>query len=416
MASLRQNTWETDTWYGQYVAGDVEYGGEKQLWVWGASGEGALGLNDQSNRSSPTQLPAGPGTNAWTSFISGYTAGSATNANNADGNQTMFAIKNNTELWAWGMNERGEIPINTADSYSSPKQIPGSWDKVYQMKWGGAAINTLGELWIWGDNIKGQLGQAQKPSTVFGYSSPVQVPGSWSTLRPDNANAMLAFKTDGTLWGWGSGGFGSLAQNNQTQYSSPVQISGTDWSHFPKGGGYGVSPRVFKTDGSLWGWGSTSYGQLGQNTSPQGGTERFSSPVQIGSGAAWSTISNASGSSSGLMRKTNGELWVTGQNNIGQLGLNSTVRYSSPVQMGTDTNWSDNVFSNEICSGGVKTDGTMWLWGRGDAGSFGLNHRETIAPGQDYVSSPVQLPGSWPGVLGSSIAQGHFTTYFMKNL
>ena len=117
-----------------------------------------------------------------------------------------------------------------------------------------------------------------------------------------------------------------------------------------------------------------------------------------------------------MLRKSNGELWVQGSNNKGQLGQNNTIQRSSPVQLGTDTTWTDNVFSNGFMSGGVKTDGTMWIWGQGDNGSFGLNHRETIAPGVDYVSSPVQLPGSWPGVLNGSIAQGSYTTYFMKNL
>ena len=40
---------------------------------------------------------------------------------------------------------------------------------------------------------------------------------------------MAAIKTDGTLWGWGSNTYGRLGQNNTTKYSSPVQIPGTDW-------------------------------------------------------------------------------------------------------------------------------------------------------------------------------------------
>jgi len=401
----RTNTWTLDEWYDQAVAGTQgEYQGEKELWVWGGANEGKLGLNNQANISSPTQLPAGSGN--WTSIVSGYSSGPGTNAN-GNGNETMFAIKNSTELWGWGKNELGEIPISTDTSYSSPKQVPGSWDKVYMTKWGGAAINTDAELWIWGYNSNGTLGQNQKESTRFGYSSPVQIPGSWSDLLSTNT-VNLAFKTDGTLWGWGSGGKGNLAQNNRTTHSSPVQIPGT-WSHFGKGvGGWN---KVFKTDGTLWGWGSTSYGALGQNTSPGGGAESFSSPVQI-----LGTWSNVSGGTCSLLPKTNGELWVVGQNNMGQLGLNTVVRYSSPVQLGTDTNWTDNVFSNDVFSGGIKTDGSLWFWGFGDNGSFGLNYRETIGPGIDYVSSPVQLPGNWSGVLGNSIAQGNRVTYYLKNL
>ena len=38
--------------------------------------------------------------------------------------------------------------------------------------------------------------------------------------------------------------------------------------------------------------------------------------------------------------KTNGELWAWGQNDSGQLGQNNTTKRSSPVQVGSDTNWS----------------------------------------------------------------------------
>tara|TARA_Y100001963_G_scaffold109772_1_gene151810 strand:+ start:14 stop:1240 length:1227 start_codon:yes stop_codon:yes gene_type:complete len=402
----RTNTWTLDEWYDQAVAGTQgDYSGEKQLWVWGGSNSGRLGLNNQTNISSPTQLPAGSGN--WTNIVAGYSGGTGSNAND-NGNLSMFAIKDSTEAWGWGYNEYGNLGQNGRTNYSSPRQIPGSWSKVYMTKWGGAGINTDGELWMWGYNNQGTLGQNEKLSTRTGYSSPVQVPGTWNDLL-SNHNINLALKTDGTLWGWGSGGSGGLAQNNRTSYSSPVLIPGTDWSHFPKGvGGWN---RIFKTDGSLWGWGSTAYGELGQNTSPAGGTEQFSSPVQI-----VGTWGNVTGGTAALMPKTNGELWGVGQNNMGQLGLNTTVNYSSPIQIGTDTDWTNNVFSNDVMSGGIKTDGTFWMWGFGDNGSFGLNYRETIGPGIDYVSSPVQLPGSWPGVLGNSIAQGDRVTYYLKNL
>jgi alpha-tubulin suppressor-like RCC1 family protein len=408
----RTNTWTLDEWYDQSVAGTTGgYNGEKQLWVWGGENEGALGLNQPNvNISSPTQLPAGSGN--WKSLVHGFTNGYGGSINNTNGNQTMFAIKTDGTLWGWGKNEIGEIPISTNDSYSSPRQIPGTWSKAYQAQGGGAGFKTDGSLWFWGQNPSGQLGQEDTTNR----SSPIQIPGAWSSLRTGGDGSVLAFKTDGTLWGWGSGGFGNLAQNNQTQYSSPRQIPGTTWSHFGNNGGFGASSRVFKTDGTLWGWGSTSYGALGQNTGPGGGTERFSSPVQI-SGTTWSTTG---GGEVFIGRKSDGTLWGMGRNTNGQLGLNSRTLYSSPVQIGTNTDWSENIFSNDVCSGGVKTDGSLWFWGFYDNGQFGLNSRDSIGPGttdgDSGISSPVQLSGSWTGVVGESIAIGYRTSYFMKNV
>ena len=38
---------------------------------------------------------------------------------------------------------------------------------------------------------------------------------------------MGGIKTDGTLWLMGRNGYGKLGQNNVTAYSSPVQVPGT---------------------------------------------------------------------------------------------------------------------------------------------------------------------------------------------
>ena len=64
------------------------------------------------------------------------------------------------------------------------------------------------------------------------YSSPIQV-GSDTTwnLVFAGKSCTWAIKTDGTLWGWGENSGGNLCQNNRTNYSSPVQIgSNTDWN------------------------------------------------------------------------------------------------------------------------------------------------------------------------------------------
>jgi len=41
------------------------------------------------------------------------------------------------------------------------------------------------------------------------------------------------------LWTWGMNDQGNLGQNSNIQYSSPVQVPGTDWARLPNGH-YGV--------------------------------------------------------------------------------------------------------------------------------------------------------------------------------
>ena len=72
------------------------------------------------------------------------------------------------------------------------------------------------------------MGQNQPDGTLV--SSPVQVPGTnWVVGAIPNNKYVFAAKTDGTLWSWGYGAFGFLANNDRINYSSPIQIPGT-WS------------------------------------------------------------------------------------------------------------------------------------------------------------------------------------------
>ena len=54
-------------------------------------------------------------------------------------------------------------------------------------------------------------------------------PGTqWNSVNTGHFYA-LATKTNGTLWVWGNNQFGYLGQNNKADYSSPIQIPGTQW-------------------------------------------------------------------------------------------------------------------------------------------------------------------------------------------
>ena len=196
-----------------------------------------------------------------------------------------------------------------------------------------AAIKTDGTLWMWGNNANGQLAQGNKTQ----YSSPVQVPGTtWKQYSGGLWNQSFAIKTDGTLWSWGYGTYGGLAQNNTQSYSSPRQVgSDTNWAVVSQS--YYAVAMATKTDGTLWAWGSGAPGSLANNMSGPGG--RRSSPIQI-PGTNWGTTINdiVGGEYGNFARKTDGTLWAWGMNNAGKLGQNegpggNSGAYSSPVQI-----------------------------------------------------------------------------------
>tara|TARA_Y100001963_G_C6714774_1_gene416075 strand:+ start:34 stop:1218 length:1185 start_codon:yes stop_codon:yes gene_type:complete len=143
---------------------------------------------------------------------------------------------------------------------------------------------------------------------------------------------------------------------------------------------------------SLWAWGYNEYGSLGQ--SEASGIKR-DSPTQI-PGTDWTLVAGSgNGARHQLAIKTDGTLWAWGRNEHGQLGLGNKTYYSSPVQIpGTTWNY---VVVDWAFAAATKTDGTLWSWGRNNYGMLGHNNKT------DY-SSPKQIPGTTWGTTADKLA------------
>ena len=188
------------------------------------------------------------------------------------------------------------------------------------------------------------------------------------------------------FWLWGKQESGSFGINigGTISRSSPVQLSGNTWqTEFYNNHNQAWHQVVAKTDGTLWSWGKGSdWGQLGLNQrSP---SIRYSSPVQIGSGTDWKLGGTTREGSFAV--KTDGTLWGWGSNQRGEMGQNDRNTYSSPVQI-PGTTW-DKAYGGFTSILAIKTDGTLWGIGEGGYGRLAQNN-------QTVYSSPVQIPGTW---------------------
>jgi alpha-tubulin suppressor-like RCC1 family protein len=265
----------------------------------------------------------------------------------------VAATKTDGTLWTWGSNPFGNLGTNDRTDRSSPVQTVAAgtnWKEVSVGYYHTTSIKTDGTLWLWGYNYQGAIGD----NTTTNRSSPVQTIAGGANWKQSTAGEdfTAAIKTDGTLWMWGYNGYGQLGINNASFRQSPVQTvaAGTNWKQVSCGRG---STAAIKTDGTLWTWGGNSYGQLGNNA-----VADRSSPVQtVAAGTNWKQVSVGQHHTAAI--KTDGTLWLWGRNQFGQLGDNTVTNRSSPVQtVAAGTNWKQ-ASGGRFHSAAIKTDGTL---------------------------------------------------------
>ena len=291
-----------------------------ELWTWGLNGDGQLGDNTIISRSTPVTTSAG-GSN-WKQV--------------AGGNNHTAAIKTDGTLWTWGLNASGQLGVNNTNRGCTPVTTSTggtNWKQVACGRVHTAAVKTDGTLWTWGSNVGGQLGD----NTAINRSTPVTTFAGGTNWKQVACGGYFtsAIKTDGTLWGWGESGNGQLGDNAFTNLgkSTPVTTfaGGTNWKQVACGFRH---TAAIKTDGTLWGWGTNYYGELGDNTA----VNRSIPITTFAGGTNWKQVNCGQYHTAAI--KTDGTLWTWGFNTSGQLGNNTTTDRSTPVTtFAGGTNW-----------------------------------------------------------------------------
>jgi alpha-tubulin suppressor-like RCC1 family protein len=282
------------------------------------------------------------------------------------GNNHIAAIKTDGTLWTWGTGGSGRLGNFDTTNRSTPITTfagGNNWKQVSAGNSFTAAIKTDGTLWTWGSGGFGQLGTndttaRSTPVTTFAGGA------NWKQASAGNSHT-AAIKTDGTLWTWGDGGSGRLGNFDTTNRSTPITTfaGGNNWKQVSAGNPY---TTAIKTDGTLWTWGSGSSGQLGTNDT----TARSTPVTTFAGGNNWKEAS--AGTSCTTAIKTDGTLWTWGFGGSGRLGNFDTTNRSTPVTtFAGGTNWKQ--VDCKGCGSAIKTDGTLWTWGIGFYGALGTN-------------------------------------------
>jgi hypothetical protein len=315
----------------------------------------------------------------------------------------LSALKADGTIWVGGYNGYGELGNNTVSNTSSIATVLGNHSFV--LNGGGYfcsfAIKANGDVWAWGSNLYGQYGN----NTTTSVLSPILVISgsnhSFTKLGGTTRNTG-GLKSNGEIWTWGSNTWPYiLGDNTTTNRLTPVQVVGGHSFidvHMGVPGGHGL-----KSNGEIWGWGAsdfTSFGWVGDGT-----FARRLSPVLVIGNHSFVKLGGAAttGASTGGL-KSDGSLWMWGRNEQGGLGNNSITHKTSPTLVVGNHSFID--FSTGILHGmGLKSDGTVWTWGHNLYGQLGDNTGTN-------KSSPVLVAGNHSFI---KMTSGYYNSYAMKS-
>jgi hypothetical protein len=300
------------------------------LWAWGGD---QFKLKNVFPQPAISQVPRRVGLDSdWTQVAAGVTH--------------VVALKNDGSLWSWGMNDQGETGQGSLTNYiATPTRIgtETNWTQICANFTHSLALKNDGSLWAWGGNSEGELGDG----TTNDRAIPTRI-GTARDWRMIVASCARDFglKKNGTLWVWGLHG---------TRHDlTPRQIApDTNWLAFSDCGG---ALMALKTDGTLWLEGPYAYKVAPAFVS--GPTENF---VQVGRDRDWTEVYVRAYLFYG--RKKDGSWWGCGNNGRGELGLGPKVRaVASPQRLPFDfdpwafaTEWGTTLL--------LSKDGKLWTWG-----------------------------------------------------
>ena len=309
-----------------------------------------------------------------------------------------LVFRNNTAM-TMGYNGFGQLGLGNLDNQATATIVPNT-GPVHDGATGGEHTIVFGNtstVMTWGYNLYGQLGNPSVSTvTTAAYSAtPVKVHGFGSaTVTSVAAGGYHSLAVaGGVVYGWGYNGYGQVGDPSFNNAVSPFKVQnaqaqttlGTVSNPAIQVAAGGNHSLALLSDGSVWGWGRNSEGELGVDPAktPVGGFSSAALPVTI----APRLISQiaAEGSNSYALAKDH-TVWAWGYNVDGELGVDPAVTpYSAvPLQVWKDAAHTVPLLASKISAGGNHVlamqcdangipDNTLWAWGFNSFAQLGNN-------------------------------------------
>jgi alpha-tubulin suppressor-like RCC1 family protein len=274
---------------------------------------------------------------------------------------TVTALDNGT-VWAWGYNYDGRVGDGTNGTNTDkwcPVQIMGL-SNIKDVKAGlnhWVVLDNDGNVWMAGQNITSTAEDITIPINNTSaivvppppLSHPVRIPISGVIAITAGRSFSLALKSDGTVWGWGDDTFGELGNGESAPqfmtsedrivHQTPVMAQGLD-DVIAIDSNDQVS-LALKKDGTVWEWGRENPNRV------------LAIPTKI---PIDNVIAIACGQNHFLALKSDGSLWSWGANDFGQMGTGPSTGGSSQQPARVLLDYS--LISSEASNKPVSINGT----------------------------------------------------------
>jgi alpha-tubulin suppressor-like RCC1 family protein len=136
------------------------------------------------------------------------------------------AILNDQSVYCWGLNTNGELGDNSYENQPQPVEIPflsKTAVKVASGRQSNCIIDTNSSLHCWGNNDTGLLG-AGNINLITIDVVPANLSANVDMVDIGGQHA-CALKTDGTIYCWGSNSYGQIGDNTTTQRLTPTIVN-----------------------------------------------------------------------------------------------------------------------------------------------------------------------------------------------
>jgi alpha-tubulin suppressor-like RCC1 family protein len=331
---------------------------DRMIYATGSNANGELGLGDTDNRSTLTQI-----------VLLDYKVPKTVSCGS---NYTFITMLDGT-LYAFGANAYGQLGLGDTNSRNAPTQVTVPGGKTPQViACGGShaiTLTTTGSFYVSGRNAYGQLGMGNTidcNTLTATYAYIARAPAQY--VRTGYRHTVFVM-VDGNVYVTGTNYAGQLGLGDTTDRNTPTLLPiplGKTVQSIECGSLHTI---ILMTDGSVYGTGQNSSGELGQGNWT--GNYNVLTSIPIPHGKAVETIH--CGSSHTTFRMTDGTVFGTGS--VG-LGLGESI---SIINVLTEIHFPNGktaikIFTGSLsrCTFALMTDGTVYATGFNGNGELGL--------------------------------------------